>query len=189
MHWLGELFSKIWSLFNWFFVVVPWEQALRVRMGKTITKLGPGVHFQIPFIDRVYIQNVRDRVASTTAQALTTKDGKTITLCAGIRFEILNIVPLYNRLHQANDTICQEVEGHFSDYIITHDVVDCVPEKVLAYVLENTNLAQYGLNLIKIFLTDFVITKTYRLIQGGIDRYTTSDIHTNSERRTGGTEY
>lgn len=189
MHWLGELFSKIGSLFNWFFVVVPWEQAIRVRMGKTITKLGPGVHFQVPFLDRVYIQNVRDRVASTTAQALTTKDGKTVTLCAGIRFEIIDIVPLYNRLHQASDTICQEVEGHFSDYIITHDVKDCAPKEVLAYVLEQTDLGQYGLNLTKIFLTDFVITKTYRLIQGGLDRYTTASLHTDQERRSLKGEY
>ena len=185
MHWLGELFSKVGSLFNWFFVVVPWEQAIRVRMGKTITKLGPGVHFQVPFIDRVYIQNVRDRVAATTSQTLTTSDGKTITLCAAIRFSIEDIVPMYTLLHQASDTICMEVEGHFSDYIISHTDSECTPELVLVHVLSKTCLEQYGLKLTKVFLTDFAKVKTYRLINGGLDHYTSVSISTDCERRSG----
>ena len=183
MNWLGQLFNKLGQMFNWVFVVVPWEQAIRVRMGKKITILNPGVHFQAPFIDRVYVQNIRERVAATTAQSLTTRDGITITLLAALRFEISDIKPLYTRLHQASETICQIVEGFFSEYIITHDAKDCTPEKVLSFVKEEVDISKYGLNLVDLFLTDFVKVRTYRLIQGGLDRYTRADIYTDSERR------
>ncbi len=183
MGWLGQLFNKIGQMFNWVFVVVPWQQAIRVRMGKTITVLEPGIHFQVPFIDRVYIQNIRERVAATTSQALTTRDGVTITLCAALRFEIVDIRPMYTRLHQASETICQIVEGFFSEYIITHDASECTPEKVLAFVKGKTDLSKFGLNLTGLFLTDFVKVKTYRLIQGGLDRYTSASIQTDVERR------
>lgn len=183
MNWLGQLIGKFGQLFNWVFVVVPWQRAIRVRMGKTITVLEPGIHFQVPFIDHVYIQNIRERVASTSAQALTTRDGITITLCAALRFEIVDIKPMYTHLHQASDTICQIVEGVFSEYIITNDVADCTPEKVLSFVRSKVDLSKYGLNLTSLFLTDFVRVKTYRFIQGGLDRYTTADIQTSDERR------
>lgn len=189
MNWLGQLFNKIGQMFNWVFVVVPWQQAIRVRMGKKITVLMPGIHFQIPFIDRVYIQNIRERVAATTSQALTTKDGVTITLCAALRFEIVDIRPMYTQLHQASQTICQIVEGHFSEYIITHDVKDCTPQKVLSYVRKESDLSRYGLNLTDLFLTDFVRVKTYRLIQGGLDRYVSAALNTDEERRQGTSHY
>ena len=176
MGWLGQMF-------NWVFVIVPWQQAIRIRMGKTITVLDPGILFQVPFIDRVYIQNMRERVAATTSQALTTRDGVTITLCAALRFEIVDIRPMYTRLHQASETICQIVEGEFSKYIIMNDAKDCTPDKVLAHVLGRVDLSKFGLKLNDLFLTDFVKVKTYRLIQGGLDRYTSASIQTDVERR------
>ena len=189
MHWLNTLFSKLGQLFNWWFVVVPWERAVRVRLGKRMSVIGPGIHLQIPFIDRVYVQNVRQRVSATTSQALTTRDGVTITIQAAFRFKIIDILKLYDSLHQVNSTICQEIEGHFSEYIITHDASECTPELVLAYVTGMTDLEQYGLECVEVFLTDFVRVKTYRLIQGGLDRYTSASISTDYERRSKGGEY
>ncbi len=189
MGWLGQLFNKIGSMFNWIFVIVPWQQAIRVRMGKTITVLGPGIHFQVPFIDRVYVQNMRERVAATTSQALTTRDGVTITLAAALRFSIEDIKPMYTQLHQASETICQIVEGEFSKYIVGHDAKDCTPEQVLEYVKGRVDLARFGLKLTDLFLTDFVRVKTYRLIQGGLDRYTSAAIQTDIERRGKGASH
>ena len=189
MNWLGQLFNKLGQMFNWVFIVVPWEQAIRVRMGKTITMLNAGIHFQIPFIDRVYIQNVRERVTATTSQTLTTRDGVTISLCAALRFEIVDIRPLYTRLHQANQTICQIVEGAFSEYIITNDVEACIPEKIIAFVKAQIDLSEYGLNLTALFLTDFAKVRTYRLIQGDLNRYAHAAIQTDIERRSTGDKH
>lgn len=185
MQWLNTLFDKIGRMFNWFFTVVPWERAVRVRLGKHTALLGPGIHLQIPFIDKIYVQNVKVRVTATSAQALTTSDGHTITLQAAVRFHILDVVQLYATLYNVDDTLNQEVEGHFSDYIITHKVADCIPKKVLAYVTKRTNFEQYGLKVSNIFLTDFVRVKTYRLIQGGLENYANAGISTSRERRTG----
>ncbi|KKK49025.1 hypothetical protein LCGC14_3139220, partial [marine sediment metagenome] len=59
MNWLNTLFQKIYELFNWFYTVVPWERAMRVRFGKHMKIMQPGIHVQIPFIDKVFLMNIR----------------------------------------------------------------------------------------------------------------------------------
>lgn len=183
MSWLGQLFSKVGEAFNWWFTVQPWERAVRVRAGKHVRLLEPGIHMQLPFIDKVYVQNIRVRVAATTSQSLTTRDGVTLTICAAVRFSIVDVLQLYNSLHNAGQTIAQEIEGHLSDYIITHDSVDVTPELLVDYAQRKTDIAQYGLDLDKIFLTDFIRVRTFRLIQGGLDRYQTPGIETSRDRK------
>ncbi len=185
MNWLNVLLSKVGQLFNWFYVVVPWDRAMRVRWGKHMKVMGPGVHVQIPFLDKVYIMGIRDRVASTTTQTLTTANGVTITLCAGFRFEIVDIEPMYNRLHNAGETISQEIEGSISDYIITHNEDECTPAHIKEHVLDKVDLSEYGLNCTKVFFTDFVKVRTYRLINGGMDRWSEPGVNTSHERKGG----
>lgn len=186
MSWLNQLFAKLGQAFNWWFTISPWERGVRVRAGKHVRTMGPGIHMQLPFIDKVYIQNIRVRVAATTSQALTTKDGVTLTICAAIRFSIVDVEKLYQSLHQAGSTICQEVEGHLSDFVITNSSRTVTPQNLVEYVESKTDLEQYGLSLDRIFLTDFVNVKTYRLIQGGLDRYTNAAINTNVDRKGNG---
>jgi hypothetical protein len=184
MGWLNTIFQQLFKAFNWFYTVVPWERAVRVRMGKHLRVMGPGIHIQIPFIDKVYLCNIRDRVINTTAQTLTTMDGVTLTCCVGIRFEIVDVEPMYNRLHQAADTIAQEVEGRVSDYVIHRKAEEITPASLERDVLSKIDMSDYGLKLIRVFLTDFVKVKTYRFIQGGLERWTEGgNLNLNRERK------
>lgn len=185
MEWFSTLVRSFTGLFKWWLITMPWEHAIRVRLGKHVTvhKKG-GVIFRIPYVDQVFVQNVRERVSATTAQTLTTVDGHTITLAACLRYRIEDILPLYQRLHQAAETIQQEIEGLFSEYIITHEVGECTPELVIGHVLEHLDVSQYGLYLKSVFLTDFARVRTYRLIQGAMDaRWIEDELRTTSNRR------
>jgi hypothetical protein len=44
-------------------IVQPWEQCLRVRMGKHVRMLPSGFHWRLPLIDTVFKQSVRMRTA------------------------------------------------------------------------------------------------------------------------------
>lgn len=46
---IRELFAHIAEAFKFFFVIAPWEQALRIRGGKKVDLLGAGLYFRIPF--------------------------------------------------------------------------------------------------------------------------------------------
>ena len=42
--------------------IAPWEQGLRVRLGRRVKLLGAGVHLRLPVLDVLYIQTVRTRI-------------------------------------------------------------------------------------------------------------------------------
>lgn len=63
---MNELFGAIFRFFRQFqiwVVVAPWEQAVRVRLGKHLSVLNAGVHLKLPFADLVYLQSVRLRIS------------------------------------------------------------------------------------------------------------------------------
>ena len=64
MEWLSTIVRSLWRPFQWWVVVAQWELGLRIRLGKKTKALNPGIHFRIPFLDRIYIQSARLRTIS-----------------------------------------------------------------------------------------------------------------------------
>ena len=163
-----EIFNAIIRMFTWLVVIAPWEQAVRVRLGKHVRILIAGVHLRIPFIDRIYRQSIRRRITLLGMQTLTTKDDVAVTISGAVGYEIVDLLKLYQTLHDADDTIAFETLGLISSFVITHNLADCRAESVQEYVVSKMNLESYGLGKQEFFLTGFAVVKTYRLLQGGV---------------------
>ena len=152
---IRELLHQFGKLFLWFFVVAPWEQALRVRAGKYVRLLRAGIHLRLPFVDRVYLQSVRRRITMIPSQTLTTKCRKAITISGALGYEIVNLQKLYDTLHDAEDTICHEVMGLIAGFVIARRIEDCSAADLQAHVKSSLHLDQYGLGKQEFFLTCF----------------------------------
>lgn len=181
MEWLQKLLGNFGQLFKWYFILMPWEQALRIRLGKYSTKFEGGLHFKIPYLDRIYSQNTRHRISNIPPQTITTLDNKTITLSGALAYRVIDITPLYTKLHMAEDTIQQTVQGILSEYIASNNFGDCSPAEIVIQVENEMNLKRWGLNSGQFILTDFVVVKTYRFISGGIDKWTNDTLATDNE--------
>jgi len=179
MNWMSQITEVVRSLFKWWFIVLPWEQAVRIRIGKHTRLFGAGLHLFVPFLDRVYKQNTRTRIASLSPQTLTTLDGKTITCVGSVRYKVLDVLKLYQTLHQPESTVCQEVEGLIADYIVTNTVDKCTPLQVSNHVARVIDLSKYGLGETEFFMTEFAVVRTYRLIGGNMERWSGHDLSTN----------
>lgn len=183
----NDLISQIISFFQWWIVIAPWEQAIRVRRGKHINQLGPGIHLRIPSLDRFFVQSTRKRYMNTPTQAVTTMDGKAITISGGTSYTIEQIGILYNTLSDAEDVIQVETMASVAEFIATHNMSEVTPESVQQYVNEHLDLHQYGLNGVRFLVTDFVAVKTYRIIQSnpkdwGNQQVLNTNIETNKTR-------
>ena len=185
MSWLQQIIESVGQLLRWWFVVLPWEQAIRIRLGKHILLVNGGLHFQVPFIDRVYIQNIRRRIAPIHIQTITTQDGKTVTLAGSLSYKITDIEKLYRTLHQAEHTIMQSVQGIVSDFVIRNDLVDCAPKQIAENVTDQLDLEKYGLGETEFFLTDFAVVRTYRILQDGLSRYAGDELMTTQAMTAG----
>lgn len=165
MTTLWEILSRFAGLFVWWTIVAPWEGAIRVRFGKHLSNLGPGIHFRIPYFDAIFRQSNRMRICVTQLQTLTTRDGKTITLCATVGYCVGDVGKLYNTLHDAEETVRNMIAGHVAKTVSSCDLADCDPDKIEIAVNAKLDLKKFGLDQASIKIVDFAIVKTYRLLQ------------------------
>ena len=164
MNWFLEILRSFWRLFVWWVVILPWEEGIRVRLGKKRVRLHPGLRFRIPYLDTVYKQSNRLRWAVMMPQTVTTRDGHTLTVSGQLGYRITNIDTLYDTLHQAENGVRAVAQGAIADYIHGHELRECAPDAVAAGALGKLSLDSYGLAAERVQLTTYCRVKTYRFI-------------------------
>lgn len=169
MNVIQSILDFITALLNWWFIVEPWDQAIRVRFGKHVRLFGAGVHFKIPFFDTVYKQNVRRRVCDVPLITLSTSDKVTVSIHSSLGYVINDVLKLHNTLQDAELAVKQEVLGHITRFIVSHAIKECSPTAIVEAVTSKLNLQKYGLGDVEFFLSGFVAgVRTYRLINDGM---------------------
>lgn len=171
MEVINSIAAFISKLFQWWFTVMPWEQAIHVRRGNRVHLRGAGLYFKIPFIDSVYIQTTRMRMVDTPMQTMSTKDGQTITIKSALGYTIADIRALYDTLFHPEMTLNSMVMGYISEYVRANNVADISPSNIELTLLGKIDEAKYGLKDVTVKITTFAVVKTYRLIQDGSSLY------------------
>jgi regulator of protease activity HflC (stomatin/prohibitin superfamily) len=150
-------------------LIEPWEQALRVRLGKHVKKLSPGIHIKIPYIDVVHKKSSRYRTALCAPQTLTTKDGKTVVCSVAIGYALHDIQKLFDTIYDVNATLTQTVASYVADAVATtlsHELRAATISDDLTAQLAN-EFEKFGLKEITIRIQDFAFIRAFRLIQDG----------------------
>lgn len=166
MSWLRELFDYFARLRFWY-VVRPWEQALRIRAGRHVAIMGAGWHWCIPFIDEVLVQNTRLRVLNLPMQTVLSKDGQAITVSGVVSWRIGNLLELYQHLHVPEDWILNSVLA-----LIARTVAGLKAEEVSSAAIGTaaretlSRCDGNGLLVTSIEITDIARVRTYRLLTG-----------------------
>lgn len=165
MNQIREFLEYIFKIFKIWVIVQPWEQAIIVRYGKKIRKRNGGIYFKIPYIDSVYVQEIRLRVVEMPMQTLTTKDNMTITLNSSLGYRITDLEKLYNTLYHPEKTIQNIMMSSIAEVLYSHKAVDISPNQIEDKMVNSINEDDYGIKFEYCKITNFAIVKTYRLIQ------------------------
>lgn len=158
-----------WQLFMWWFVVMPWGKALRVRLGKDIEEFGPGLHFRIPYIHIIYHQSVRLRFSPLQLQTVSTKDGHTISYAGVIGYCVADLRKLYDTMQHPENTISSIAQTAVANYLFSHPLTECAPEVVQDEAERAIDLSQYGLGCVSLRITTYARVRTYRLLMDKMD--------------------
>jgi len=166
---LRELFSSFSKIFQWWVVIAPWEQALRIRGGKRSTLLLPGVHLRIPFWDRIYRQSIRLRSTGTPSQTVATVDGFVVELRMVITYQIDDLEKVYQTLQSPENVLSALAAGAAARYINSRTLDQIRPAEIEKLAAEAITLEKFGLKSDDpLRVTDIAFVKrTYRLITGG----------------------
>jgi regulator of protease activity HflC (stomatin/prohibitin superfamily) len=164
MTWLSQFFAIFSKPFQWWVTIAPWESGLRVRLGKTAIVLGPGPHFRIPFLDRIYVQGVRLRMLSDSGQTIATRDGKVLTVAVAIQYAIADIKKLYMSANSPEMTLLSLVQGQIAELVSRSDSSELSPSKLGERVSEVMPSVEWGLSQVKVWVTGYAYVRTYRLL-------------------------
>lgn len=148
-----------------FCTVTPWEQGVRVRFGKHVDLLGPGMHWKLPFLDSVTVLPIRVRVASMPTQTAMTRDGKAVSIGLALQYQIEDVERVFRSVHHPEQTLTFWVQGAVGDLIRTLDAGEITPERVRSAVVQQIDAHSMGLGAFQVFVTDLAIVKTYRLLR------------------------
>ena len=172
MQWLSQILSSLAQPFKWWIVVAPWEGALRIRLGKVAGELGPGIHFRIPFLDRIYVQSLRLRSISDTGQTMTTKDRKVVTISVGVEYGIANLLRVYEALANPESVLIYRVQGIIADHVNGVDSNALSPHTIQAAVRSNLQAGEWGMDRLQLHVTSFAFVKTYRFMMNDYRSFT-----------------
>ncbi len=180
MNQIKELFEYLFNAIKIWVIIQPWQQGLRVRLGKTTKQLSPGIYFKIPYFDSVYVQEDRLRMVVLPIQTLSSKDNHTLTLNSSIGYSITSIQQLYQTLYHPETTIGYMAMSIISEFIFTNNLAGITPQKIEEVVLAKLKGEDYGIRFGSFKLTTFAIVRTYRLIQDG--QWMDKDIDMNEKK-------
>src|SRR5687767_4894139 len=165
VSWVSQLLSVAAKPLQWWVVVAPWEQGLRIRLGKGAKVLYPGAHFRIPFVDRVYLQSLRLRVISDAGQTVATADGKVLTVTAVISYEVRNLAVLYGALANPEHMLLMLVSGRIAG-VISRTSSALVSIASIEQESQPTpeECEAWGIGSVTVKVTSFAFVRTYRLL-------------------------
>jgi hypothetical protein len=158
-------------------IVLPWEKAVRVRLGKNAVVWGPGLHLRIPWLDDVRIINNRLRIAATPFQGLSTADGKTVSVGASIGFRMADPLKALQALQQPELACAAYAMNLVARYVSERNAAQLDVKELGEYVLEGMRgFGGGGLEYDYVSIVDFAIVRTYRLLNEGWRPATNPDV-------------
>lgn len=163
---MTEFFNWLMGFFREFKVlaiVLPWERAIRVRLGNRVTIWEPGWHLRLPFIDEIQVLNTRLRIACGGTQTLTTKDGHALTVSVTIGFSITDPAKAMLRMHHPEGVSSSLATSVVAELVAGTDRADLRPAHIEVHVLERLR-SEAGYEFEFVRVTDFAYARTYRLL-------------------------
>jgi len=131
------------------------------------------------------MQATRVRAQHVRTQTVTTLDRKTVTLACALQYKIVDLLLLYNTLHNAHDTIEQMVQGHVAAYIREKNLEAIKAGEIEAHVVEYLKLERFGISVDGFKLTDFSAVRTWRIISGEMGSFTGYEERLETSRTVG----
>jgi regulator of protease activity HflC (stomatin/prohibitin superfamily) len=164
METLAALLRQLGQLFTWWVTVAPWERGLRVRAGRHVKRLAPGLHLKLPFLDATYVQSVRLRIAHQPMQTVMTQDRKALMVAAAVGYAVADVALLYQTLHHAQDTISNLAMMAIAEAAAAFRAEELTPDALSRAATARLKFDKHGLEEVTVRVTDFALVRTYRLV-------------------------
>lgn len=150
---------KLWAIVLW------WQKAVRVRAGKHVKNLEPGVYFKLPILDHIRVFPARAMYLNPGLLDVTLADNKTtLSMGAAVQFHITDPAALLDSVHDPDDAISDMVSCFISQYarVLTPNGFDVSSMETAAKKHLDRRLD--GVKGLRVMITTFVRPRVIRLL-------------------------
>lgn len=141
------------------FIVNQTEKALVLQLGDPVDQIfGPGLHFKIPFIQKVIFFDARMLDYDARAAEALTSDKKTIVLDNYARWRIIDPLEFYRTVRtipsaqaRLDDVVYSQLRAHVGSHTLT-EVVSQNRSKIMSDVTQRTSdiMKEYGIEVVDV---------------------------------------
>lgn len=158
--------ENTWSKFTPLFVMNEYEEGIVLRFGKFKRYAGPGLHIKIPFAESVMYDNVVPRTINLGMQTLTSEDDETVSISAIATVIISDIRKACLEVEGVDEAVVDSCYGSIGELVASSAWEDIISPDFPIKIGEKSNaiINNYGIEIIRIQLSDLSACKTYRLI-------------------------
>lgn len=167
---LIDLIIDFVGLFYFTTVILDYEKAVVLRLGRYKKTLDPGFHFVMPFaIDTVLKDNVVFETTDLPAQSITTKDGKNIVASAVVGWRTRDIRKLLIDVEDAETVLTDAGRGSVRQVLCSktwHEIQtggDTLDEELTKAI--RTKAFRWGIEVVDVTFSDLCRTMVLRLVQ------------------------
>jgi regulator of protease activity HflC (stomatin/prohibitin superfamily) len=163
---LIDFLLSVWDQLIPFEVIDHYNRGVRLRFGKTKGGvLEAGLHWKIPFVDRILQQMIKMKTLSLSEQTITTKDGTSIVVRAVVKYEVNNVITLILEVNDPIDAIADMTKGIIRKTFISKNWDECNDPEIEKEIAKKARAEakQWGIAIIEITLTDLGDVPSFRL--------------------------
>lgn len=151
-------------------IILEYQMAVRLRLGRFHSVLGPGFHWIIPFwIDDVIHDHVIPRTERLPAMSTTTLDGKAIGFEGVITYKISDIRKALLEVEAIRDAIIDSCAGTIGATLSESTWDDIWHGKASEQLFQACRKKgwRWGIEIMAVQLAGVSLTKTLRIMQSG----------------------
>ena len=164
----GALISWLQSVWKivWFFQIVrEYEEGVLFTLGKFKKVLKPGLHFKWSVFEEIQTHYSKDDTILLPHQALTTMDGKTVTVAGRILYYITDIELFMTKVNSPQQAISDITMGVIAKNIIESNYSETVNIKIMNEISKQSRsrCKKYGVYIEDVELVQLSLSRSVNL--------------------------
>ena len=152
-------------------IIDPWELALRVRRGKKLKSLKPGIRPCLPFIDKVISEPATLQTVNIADQTMVTLDLVNVSASGVIKYFVTDLEQMWMAVHDSDDAIANTALEAVAAQIANVRWEDLFP-LTLAKKAQRRLRADtkgWGVTIMSFKITDLADSKVHRIMSSNAE--------------------
>ena len=179
MQWIATLINRLTCFIPRPWLVNPDEAGVKITAkwpwsGVWIKGIGPGLYWYVPLFQDIGVLKTKIQTEDLRAQSITTKTtadspGKPVVVSGGIQYYVTNAKKALLDVYDLDKNLLNTVLGIIAKFINGRTFEECKDiESLEKEILKGAReaAAGWGVKITRVFISDLVAAKTYRLING-----------------------